>query len=614
MPKLLRFPFLLVYLLFLALLLGVAAPVVEDQSEEQTGEPPWAPNWGVPEGFSITMDTDGYDLPSAIAFIPEPGPGPKDPLYFVTELRGAIKVVTNDRTVYTFAEDFFATDAGRGLEDFTDEFGLGSICLAPEQGYVFVTFTHYIGNKLFNNIGRFETRPGAFAIEPGDYVDYPEIFAEYRTDPSHQIGNCEVHEGYLYVSIGDGLNQETPPIGIDSLRGKVLRFTLDGEPAPANPFYDLSDENAAGDYVWAYGFRNPFGLEVVDGRVFVAENGRAVDRFAEIRAGEDYLWDGSDFSLGARAAAVFSPSIGPAQLEFYPQGLGILPAEYDNSFFIAMTGRNKGILNVHYDFEQNLVSAPPGFFLLYLGPTNPKYEGIVTGLALGPDGVYFAPMTPRETATGTVFKISYDPANAHPYRTDDISNPATLLVTFDCLGCHSIGGEGGAFGPSLDRDPLVARLDERLNSQAYLDTLDQVDQLDEEPFTAYANARERVRQAEGLEKVRTWLYYHLMEPKFDNPNAQMPNLGISNDEAELLANYLIATPEAEPSETGETPETPAAQPTAESETASTDAGGLTGFLASFPKARYRYVVVMFVVGLALGSGLTLWWSKRKKQS
>ncbi|MCI0481371.1 MAG: hypothetical protein L0213_07270, partial [Candidatus Dadabacteria bacterium] len=55
----------------------------------------------------MAIDTEGYSFPTSIAFVPEPGSGPRDPLYFVTELRGRVKVVTNDRSVHTFAEDIF---------------------------------------------------------------------------------------------------------------------------------------------------------------------------------------------------------------------------------------------------------------------------------------------------------------------------------------------------------------------------------------------------------------------------------------------------------------------------------------------------------------------------
>jgi hypothetical protein len=81
----------------------------------------WRSDWIVEAGFALTIDSDGFELPSAIAFVREPGREPQDPLYFVTELRGSIKVVTNDRTLHTFADDFLEIEpeaklpAGAGL-------------------------------------------------------------------------------------------------------------------------------------------------------------------------------------------------------------------------------------------------------------------------------------------------------------------------------------------------------------------------------------------------------------------------------------------------------------------------------------------------------------------
>ncbi|MCH8943606.1 MAG: SsrA-binding protein [Proteobacteria bacterium] len=88
---------------------------------------------------------------------------------------------------------------------------------------------------------------------------------------------------------------------IDSLLGKILRMTLDGDPILTNPFYEDDDTTNAADYVWASGFRNPFGLKILEGRVFVADNGPAVDRFLRVTEGTNYLWDGSDFSIGTNA-------------------------------------------------------------------------------------------------------------------------------------------------------------------------------------------------------------------------------------------------------------------------------------------------------------------------
>ncbi len=89
-------------------------------------------------------------------------------------------------------------------------------------------------------------------------------------------------DGYLYAGTGDasahGDSQDK-----NSLGGKILRMTPDGQPAPGNPF---------GTLVWTYGHRNVQGL-VFDraGRLWASEFGQ--NRFDEInliQAGRDYGW------------------------------------------------------------------------------------------------------------------------------------------------------------------------------------------------------------------------------------------------------------------------------------------------------------------------------------
>lgn len=502
------------------------------------GEAPadWRQEWAVDEGLSLARDTAGYKLPTAIAFVPQPGSGPKDPLYFVTELRGTVKVVTNDRTVYPFVEGLIASRPERELPNIEGETGLAGICLAPESGYVFVTFAYQDENGLLrNNIIRFTTTPQTFGLEATDRLAFTELFAGYEAAISHQIGGCQVVGDALYVSVADGW-QTAESQNVDSLLGKVLRMSLDGEPLPDNPFFLAGDEREAADFVWAYGFRNPFGLAAVGEALFTADNGSDVDRLVAIEAGENYLWNGSDWSIGARADVALSPDVGPAQTAYDAGSSNFLPDEYGASFYMA-TSRPEvaGVLRIGFDVAAGKASGTPEYIVRYGG------EGvqIVSGVAVGPDGLYFVPTLPDAAGESTVYKVTYNPADPHPFNLVDLADPLAMMEEKGCFGCHQLEERERTIGPSLAQGPLVARLETRLNSAAYGEAVAEIDRLVEEPYVRYGEARAAVLAAEGEEKVRLWVMYHIMEPKFDNPYSQMPNLGLTEAEAGLITDYLL---------------------------------------------------------------------------
>lgn len=98
-------------------------------------------------------------------------------------------------------------------------------------------------------------------------------------------------DGYLYVTTGDnapadravGDARDKRSQEIDRLEGKVLRLALDGSPAPDNM-------EGANPYVYAIGFRNPFGLAfMADGTPVVAENGAEEEVNIIVRGG-NYGW------------------------------------------------------------------------------------------------------------------------------------------------------------------------------------------------------------------------------------------------------------------------------------------------------------------------------------
>lgn len=519
------------------LLIALAAwPFIASVEAHQTKPYDWKADWAVAEGFGLSIDTEGYSFPTAIAFVPEPGPDPKDPLYFVTELRGRVKVVTNDRSVYTFAENFFQLQPEKELPNVEGETGLAGICLAPEQGYVFVTFAYQDSQGILrNNVVRFDSKPNTFSLQPTGQIEFTSILANYESAISHQIGSCQVADHLLYVSVGDG-RQTKESQNINSPLGKVLRLTLDGQSVPSNPFYDTGDSDGMADFVWSYGLRNPFGLKAVGDRLFVADNGSDLDRFVEIQPGENYMWDGTDWSIGSRADITLSPDVGPAQLEFYPADSGVFPEQYNQSFFLAASRPEvTGILRLEYDLNGKKASGVPQYIARYQGAE----QQIVVGVALGPDGLYFVPTLPNADGRSFVLKVSYEPDHQHPYLITDGKEPWTLMWEKGCFGCHQLNGEGGTAGPALNQQPLVEDLNAKLNSESYAQTVQYVDGLNREPFVSFKEARSEVLQSEGRERLRTWMIYHIMEPKFDNPNSLMPNMGVSRAEATVIADYLL---------------------------------------------------------------------------
>src|SRR5687768_11097176 len=91
---------------------------------------PGADTWLVRPGYIVEQVQTGLRLPVNIAFVPNPGPDPSDPLYYVTELYGSIQVVRRDGTRSTFATDLldYNPEGGSG------ELGLTGIVVERDAG------------------------------------------------------------------------------------------------------------------------------------------------------------------------------------------------------------------------------------------------------------------------------------------------------------------------------------------------------------------------------------------------------------------------------------------------------------------------------------------------
>jgi hypothetical protein len=491
-------------------------------------------DWEVAAGFRIEVSSTGFDLPTAIAFVPHPGRGPKSPLYFVTELRGIVKVVTRDGAVRTFAD--------LGLPGPPDDYpalvaqnGAAGICLDEARGYVFVSYAAFDrGGVLRNGMVRLTSSPGTFGLASTGRKEIGRIFAPWPTSANHQIGGCVVKDGAVFVGVGDG-TVATRAQDPDKLSGKIVRMTVEGGPAPGNPFFGQSGPRR---YVWAYGLRNPFGLAAVGDELYATQNGIGLDSFLRIQRGRNFGWDGTDPSIETNAEAIMNPAVAPVHVAYVPRG-GPFPDATASAFFFASDqtagDRGAGVLRLPYDVVQHRVVSPPTSFVRYRGARG----GEVAALALGPDGVYFAPILPGSTGVSSVYRIVPDPGHTYPHPLRTTASGSELFATYGCGGCHTIGGIGTSVGPPLDREALRARLEERLSSAQYRAQVERVDALKRPPFPAWRDERHAILAATGDDRLLRWVSTRLQEPTFDDPNASMPRLGLDAGQARTLATYLL---------------------------------------------------------------------------
>lgn len=208
----------------------------------------------------------GLDAPWGIAFLPDGG-----------------ALVTERDTGHIFRVDDgeLTRLEGDGAEDVRDavvarsEGGLLGIAVPPDfadDESVFV----YLTGASDNRVLRLE-------LDDDELDDAEVILDGIPKGANHNGGRIKFGpDGFLYVTTGDiyepGRSQD-----LDSLGGKILRITPDGEAAPDNPFDSR---------VFSYGHRNVQGIGwAVDGRMFASEFGQDTwDELNLIEPGGNYGW------------------------------------------------------------------------------------------------------------------------------------------------------------------------------------------------------------------------------------------------------------------------------------------------------------------------------------
>jgi glucose/arabinose dehydrogenase len=261
--------------------------------------------------FRIQTVTMELEVPWGVAF------APSGDLY-LTERPGRVQRVVHESNRKEEVAGLTDAVAARG------EGGLLGLALHPDDPDLAYTYqTYESSGGLANRVVRHRVSEG-FARESVVVDGIP-------ASSVHDGGRIAFGpDGALYVATGDA-SQGDLAQDRDSLAGKVLRLTPDGEPHPDNPF---------GNAVFTFGHRNPQGLAWRDGTPFVTEHGpKTNDEINRLEAGSNYGWPEakgpSDPEEFTDPVAAYTPTIAPGSAAFYRGPVGNWQGDF---FFGTLAG------------------------------------------------------------------------------------------------------------------------------------------------------------------------------------------------------------------------------------------------------------------------------------
>ncbi|MEO3887544.1 PQQ-dependent sugar dehydrogenase [Nonomuraea sp. B5E05] len=198
----------------------------------------------------------GLAVPWAIAFLPD-----GDALVTERDTARLLRVT----------EDGKVSELGT-IEDVTPDGEGGLMGVAVKDQHVFLYYTAAEDNRIVR-----------YRLTGDALGDRRVIVQGIPKGGIHNGGRLAFGpDGHLYASTGETGDRDLAQQR-DSLAGKILRMTVDGAPAPGNPF---------GTLVYSYGHRNVQGL-AWDGsdRLYASEFGaNAYDEINLIEPGANYGW------------------------------------------------------------------------------------------------------------------------------------------------------------------------------------------------------------------------------------------------------------------------------------------------------------------------------------
>ncbi|HSO68593.1 MAG TPA: PQQ-dependent sugar dehydrogenase, partial [Arachnia sp.] len=270
----------------------------------------------------------------------------------ITERGGTLKLRDPDGTVREVSGVPDAVVAGQG--------GLGDLIPGPtfaDDGAVYLSWVERGDGGTGAVVGRARLDVEAATLTALDTIwqQIPKVSGN-----GHFSHRLLIQDEHLFVSSGDRQKFD-PAQAMDGNLGKIVRLTLDGDPAPGNPFE--AESGVAAEF-WSIGHRNPLGLAVDgEGRLWASEMGpQGGDELNHITPGLNYGWpeasNGSHYGGGEipdhadgdgfePPKAFWTPSISPGSLMIYTGDL--FPAWKGDAFLGALSG--EALVRVDLDGE-----------------------------------------------------------------------------------------------------------------------------------------------------------------------------------------------------------------------------------------------------------------------
>jgi glucose/arabinose dehydrogenase len=217
------------------------------------------------EDFSIAVAATGLDTPWDLAWGP-------DGMIWISERGGRISRMDASSGVRSVAGTLSVLQSGEG--------GLMGIAFHPDfahQPFVYAMHTYRTIIGARNRLVRMRWN--------GRALEAPAVLFDGIPGGGIHNGSRIVvgPDKLLYITTGDA-GSDRMAQDRNALGGKILRLTLDGKPAPGNPF---------GNATWSYGHRNPQGLvfHPATGVLYETEHGpNDNDEVNIIRRGGNYGW------------------------------------------------------------------------------------------------------------------------------------------------------------------------------------------------------------------------------------------------------------------------------------------------------------------------------------